>query len=368
MRNVLRGLLCLLAFAPLQSCLRERYGPAECKICHEDTPGTPPPSTNARVVIIANTTFETAGLMEILQSKDSRPKNLPDTDLLSDKDKSLGMKARYVASRVTIEVFGLLEDSQNRASRLSKNKMPKLRKILSRLPAPALVIAFGTAAFPDDTPRHGSVYGGSSVFIHSKEVDDDVLADQLKSLHVEYDQVVPSPGGARFIRSLLTLDWGRLRVFLDTVSRGDSPSEEDARLFVDHDLTSRLTPLKLPPFNDKAEMKMFLESQAVGGSSVNVDKDADYQVVDAALDKAYKDRREPSQMVSVETTHGLIRALCPRESAFIFISGITNRILRFTEESLKVGEEKQGKAVSQNAGRAVAFILEMILEHEGLLP
>jgi hypothetical protein len=381
-------LLVLLTLAVIEPSCREKYAQGRCRSCDADdeagyrysprTPGVP------LVLVIANTTFEAEGLMRALKDSGARPEALPEPNpTISVTDNKRGLQARYECQLMTIEVLCVHEavkaNDKDKPPDLTENKVPLLREMVQGAkghPTPALVIAFGTAAFPDEQVSHnGSVYLGSSIYIHSSNTppEKDPVQELLKQTGFRYDSLIRSLGGNRFLRRFLTLDRTGVERVKDAVEHGGTLSNGDRHRFIDHEFSDKLgKPLTAENMiNAVQHLEFNVEADQLGGVSVNVKTSAQYKEVDTETKKGAERVLGSGRMVSVETTHGLIRLACPSDSAFIFISGITNRLGKFPDEveaAPKVnGVHAQDYTVSENAGRVAAYLLKNILEWPGVL-
>ena len=117
-------------------------------------------------------------------------------------------------------------------------------------------------------------------------------------------------------------------------------------------------PLKflLPPRNP-AYPTILRNYDYVSLGTVNVTDSSLYNKADAATIKAFRKCSCVYRPMSVETTHGLIRALL--DAPFLFVSGITNRVGLYANEVLPQ-PYAQDTAAANNAGVALAYMLPKI--------
>src|SRR5579872_7141725 len=163
----------------LQSCTcfgsdRDRCNSGENNdwLCAEQ-----PALPRSRIVLIANTDFEADGLLSILNDARTRPRGLVPPVFPAPEDGARGLRARYACSWVDIEVLCIydavrLTHKDHKTVDQTSYKLEVLPSMIGC--SPDLVIAFGTAAYPDRWESHnGSVYAGSAVLVHSREVSAD---------------------------------------------------------------------------------------------------------------------------------------------------------------------------------------------------
>src|SRR5579862_2253742 len=203
------------------SCKEERE---ECSPAALEGNAGPLPSQGEvpLILVVANTKFEADGLMKAMIDLETKPAGLPARMPPSGADDRIrGLRARYKTSVMDLEVLCVHDAVEAGGgtpdgSDLSDAKIPRLEGMLRgtrRLIRPTLVIAFGTAAFPDENETHnGSVYVGSAVLIHSRRglSGPDPVEYALRGRGLSYNSVIPSPGGDRILRRVITIerrDW-----------------------------------------------------------------------------------------------------------------------------------------------------------------
>jgi hypothetical protein len=189
---------------------------------------------------------------------------------------------------------------------------------------PSLVVAFGTAAFPDDVSRNGGVAIGSAAFVHNPYANNPNCQSDWR--HDQLGQLLPDsiPGG--IMQKLAN----ELR------------QEIEERFLV-------------PPLCPAKPAELMLAAGQVAVSSVNVTDDSEYGRVDPEAINALREKGFQQPIGSVETTHGLIRLMIPSDH-FLYVSGIPNRLGKF-ETEVKPRLYAQNFVAAHNAGIALTRML-----------
>lgn len=189
------------------------------------------------------------------------------------------------------------------------------------------VIAFGTAATPNDSVRNGDVVIGSKTFVCSSASETSNGANHFTH---------------PLINSLL-----QSKIQLDTL-RSDNLNKSQ--------ISMRLLS---PPVNASSSPCLWVGDEYAGVSVLNVDKSSDYSISDRFAYKRFEScNSDRLSCGSIETTHGLIRLLFGER--FIFVSGIVNRMGCFPEEVLPHPYSQNFVAV-HNASVALAWTLPEII-------
>jgi hypothetical protein len=304
-----------------------------------------------RVVVIANTSAEADGLMAVLATADLRPKTL---DAPQPKEEYAqpppeGLRGCYEKNGVTVEFWCVWELPGAKESKGGKdgtrNKVRQLSNVIQPPGevAPAMVVAFGTAAGHWETSYNGCVIVGSAVLLHSlQSLKDEEVTKALKGRDVDLDTIIASEAGWKFL--------------------------EDADFFKGKHAEIEAKFLK-PPLNPAADPIVLLGPNRLGLASLNVTNSADYaQADDETLEVALREIRKsktPFEVGGVETTHGLIRAFSPKDAPFIYITAVSNRLGWFPMELLP-RSAAQHAAVINNAGVVTAYLVDWILNHPNL--
>ena len=191
---------------------------------------------------------------------------------------------------------------------------------------PSLVIAVGTAASEGETSINGSVVVGTQCFLHNSRPDGANPDSNWRM--ASFDHLLDSSFAPEEFAELL----GPV---------GTTQSE----------MATRFLPT---PLHGVPQPTVRADYNAVALGNVNVTSYADYAATDAETVAAFR-RQCPSALFgSLETTHGLIRALGgPR---FLFVSGIVNRLGHFAED-VDPRPYAQNSAAAHNAGVTVAWLL-----------
>jgi hypothetical protein len=304
-----------------------------------------------RVVVIANTKAEADGLMAVLACADVRPRSLktaPQPPEKYSQSPPQGLRGFYATPCVTVEFWcvwelpgatELIDGTLNKVNQLPLAIQPPGKA------APAMVVAFGTAAGHWETSYNGSVVVGSAVLLHSlPSLEDKEVTKALARRGVALDSIIESEAG-----------WA----FLD---KPDFFSERHAEIEAKF--------LK-PPLNPAADPVVLLSPNRLGLGSINVTHASDYaradkETLDVALGAISKNPKT-FEVGGVETTHGLIRASCPKDVPFIYVTGVTNRLGYFPME-LAPRKTAQHVAVINNAGVVTAYLVDWILSNPTLHP
>jgi hypothetical protein len=297
-------------------------------------------TTAYRIVVIANKTFEADPLMAVLGNDWARnpglgiprevlwPRAKPQdaVDIIA-RPRCLVDVGPQATPSATIEIWcidDLMTQAVNHSS--SDNKAQALNAIADFGPTPDGVIAFGTGAFPGDLSKNGCVAVGSTIYVH------DAAGGQSHWSWAEHiEKLVPSKTPPSFYSSVAS----------------DQQSLKNI-----HDRMLNV------PVNPAADHQLIISADAVAISSVNIASSADYAKIDSeaiALAKA----AGATTITSVETTHGIIRAEWP-EAAFIYVTGIPNRVGHFPDEAN--GSYPQNFAAAHNAGIAASFLIPAFLQ------
>jgi hypothetical protein len=215
----------------------------------------------------------------------------------------------------------------------SSQKVARLPAIVGAV-APDLVIAAGTAAFPDAAQNHnGSVMVGTKVFLH------DGQPGNADSPWVgTFDQVIASDLGVDSFRAITSV-------------------------------AAYVVPRLIPaPNAPSSERSLIAQYEAVAIGNVNVTNYKLYATTDPLAVDAYMardsagNRVNPDPPQSLETTHGIIREQLG--SQFLFVSGIVDRFGHFDEDVGTI-DYAQNFVGAHNAGIAIAWMLPAIDEYFG---
>lgn len=306
-----------------------------------------------RVLVFANTPWEADALVAVFSNGQARPSTrdeLSGTPPLFDSyyfpsriappqvtiplasgegAKTVGARLAYPSAEVWC-VSDLMVDNKNiLAGSLEKARV--IKYVADAGSPPTLVIAFGTAAFPDSHIYDGCVVIGSSVFNFAPKIEG-----------------------------------------LDPNSTWDNPSigivqdnsKQSINAFVFQNLRGRLRlPIESrflsPPISGTRAPFLLASAGYVAVSDVNVASVDDYAWADREAVQALTTADPRSTPGSVETTHGIIHAVA-RSDQFLFVSAIVNRLGYFNMETAP-RNYAQDFAVAHNAAVALAWLFPTLL-------
>jgi len=285
-----------------------------------------------KILLVANKTWEVEPLLNALVNPEFKPASLP-LPTVFNHPRKFNQGEQYIP-RVVFDIDPLqievwcIQDCMNPAcsgsSSEEKNRiMPYIFNYsLNEL---ALVIAFGTAGMVTEISENGSVCLGPNMFVHDGHPNGE--NPDSKWYDKRFEQFVPSN----------KIPYG----FFETFDKYFDDQKVSARF-----LSPRLNP-------DKT-LDLLTGEDYLALSVVNVTNYSEYKVKDKegveAIDKAGID----NPIVSVETTHGVIRF--QSEAPFIFISAITDREGHFDKE-VTPNAQAQNYTSAYNGGIASAWLL-----------
>src|SRR5258706_46487 len=181
---------------------------------------TPPATDKPRVVVIANTVAEADGLMAVLNSSEVRPEHLGAPKPASEYPRAPstkppeGLRGFYEGNGIRVEFWCVWELPGAKASidgtPYKVKELPNVTQPGGK--APAMVIAFGTAAGHWETSHNGVVVVGSAVLFHSlPSLEDKDVTEALQRRGAVADQIIESPRGAAFLSKVLAGSFGEKR-------------------------------------------------------------------------------------------------------------------------------------------------------------
>lgn len=288
--------------------------------------------------VFANKNWEADPLVAVLKSVRASPEPFKFVDAPSLNIPLLDKTPRTCAARLAIDLpnaiveVWCIQDLMNpppaahsssseekaRVLRIFKEHFDKIR------PGASLVIAFGTAAFPDHRSRNGCVAVGSTAFVHNPFANNPNEKSNWR--HSELEKLLPDISPAGIMEKFALELWPQV----------------ESRLVV-------------PPLNPASSPRLILIKDQVALGNVNVTDDKHYAKVDPEAMQALRATGAQQPISSVETTHGLIRLMIPSER-FLFVSGIANRLGEF-ESEVKPQIYAQNFVAAHNAGVALAWML-----------
>jgi hypothetical protein len=301
------------------------------------------PSSPARIVIIANKSWEADPLANVLLSERSRPPALTDFSAIShplirppgfsDPNPPAKPRISFKCGRADVEVW-CVQDLMN--PKVSSSSSAEKGRVLPRIfgsGAPDLVIAFGTAGFPESATLNGSVVIGSRCFVHDPPTSE---ASRYKPKLP--DAICPTRLPSSFFRNL------------DAEVR--FPAE--CRFL-------------LPPIEPARPPIILAGHNWISLGVVNVTNYDDYVWADAETIAAFNrldPRTTAGRIGSMETTHGIIGEASDG-ARFLFVSGITDTV-PFFDMQVTPRVYAQNFAAAHNAGVAVAWLIPEVVAQLGL--
>jgi hypothetical protein len=311
-----------------------------------------------RIVIVANTYYEGDGLMDVLCNRWARnPKHgVPDDMVwprpIADLNANpaipvdprprcrITTQAQTSNATATVEIW-CLDDLMDRKINHgdSKDKQTAMDAIKyykpfgpsgGVAPPPDGVVAFGTAAFPDIVPYDGCATVGGTIYVRDASADgtgthSDWSWDRMNTL-------VPTNKLEKFFKSF--------------------PADSPTVLTINSQMLT-------VPVNPSSKPRLILAADGVAVSSVNIPSGTPYALVDQKTVAAAQ-QAGATNVTSVETTHGVIRAQWSIDTPFLYVTAICNRIGHFPDEAQ--GNYPQEFAAVHNAGIALNHVLPYLVE------
>ncbi|HKP39609.1 hypothetical protein [Mycobacterium sp.] len=291
-----------------------------------------------RILIFANKAWETDALVAVIRNAHAVPSNFPPFDpppqvtvqLNNGGTKQVSARLAVRTANATAELWCVQDlTDPARSSSSSEEKARVIPAVVANGPAPTLVVAFGSASFPDAASFNGCAVVGTQVFVHNPHETPNPESNWIRP---EFDKLLAPT----------TAPPGSVLSMLDRELR---PACE-----------SRFLP---PPLNAANPPVLLVSSDYVALSDVNVTTPADYVWADPRAMKAMHDAKVNAPVGSMETTHGVIRLAAPSDQ-FLFFSGIANRLGYFNSE-VAPRAYAQNFAASHNAGIALAYALPLLM-------
>jgi hypothetical protein len=207
--------------------------------------------------------------------------------------------------------------------------MKHLTRILEGEPVD-LVLAVGTAGYPNGYSENGSVVVGSRVFMHNSHPNGENPDSNWSQ--GPFDQILDSDLSQENFNEITLIEAQRPK-----------PSVLDRFM--------------IPPLNPASCPRLLAQYDYVALANTNVTNNSEFPKTDEETLAAFCMQNDPSLARSLETTHGLIRKLS--EAPFLFISGITNRVGHFADE-VKLRSYTQNTSVAHNIGIVLSWMLPRI--------
>jgi hypothetical protein len=278
-----------------------------------------------RAVVVANKWWEADPLVAVLRSARSSAAGSRFVETGAP-----GLRGWIDGARGRVEIWCLQElMSPAKSGSSTEEKAAVLPAIVNR-PSVVLVVAFGTAASATDQPRHGSVVIGTNVFLHDPgqpnpishwqpPTPDAVIGSSIDPMR--FKTLFAAPAYTSVVESSL------LNASLPALPDPPSPAP---KLFVDHDF--------------------------VALASINVNDYTFYETGDQKVVDAFNKVGSKAPFGSLETTHGVIRTIASDARAFVFVSGITDRVGFFAKE-VTPRKYAQNFVAAHNAAIAVSYLV-----------
>ena len=300
-----------------------------------------------RVVVVANKWWECDPMMNVLLHDFARdpdalgwPEPLnhprrrpaqPPKGKLPDENPSPAPRAVFRMSNIDAEVWCISDLLEHLPDALkyqssSEVKAKYIPRIFAAGPAPSLVVAFGTAGYPDDATQNGSVVVGSGIFMHNCHPNGENGESNWSA--GSFDAVIPSSLDAATFNALTVIE--------------TSPKPSVMSRFI------------IEPLNPTPLTLLLARSDYVAVGALNVTDYTEYAKTDDLALGAFKATNNVSLARSLETTHGLIRV--QSDAPFVFVSGITDRVGHFKEEVFP-RSYAQNFGAAHNAGIVLAWML-----------
>jgi hypothetical protein len=326
------------------------------KVSFSQTPGTG--ARPLRITVIANTYYEGDGLMTVLYERWARNPKLgvpgdmiwprPVADIKANPPVQVDPRprCRIITQAQTnnatavVEIWcldDLMDKNINHGD--SQNKQTAMAAIKTYAPpggvaaSPDGVVAFGTAAFPDIVPYDGCATVGGTIFVRDASMDGIGTHSNWSWDHM--NMLVPSKMPDKFFKNVL--------------------ADSQTVLIINSEMLT-------VPVNPASKPRLILAADGVAVSSVNIPSGTPYALVDQKTVSAAQ-QLGATNITSVETTHGVIRAQWPVDTPFIYVTAICNRIGHFPDEAQ--GNYPQELASIHNAGIALNHILPHLVDALG---
>jgi hypothetical protein len=191
--------------------------------------------------------------------------------------------------------------------------------------APDGVVAFGTAGYPDDISYDGCATIGGTIFIRDAANDGGTIHSNW-TWPGHMGVLVPSKTPAAFFANVL--------------------ADQQTVLTINSEMLA-------VPVNPASKARLVIASDAIAISSVNIPKDTEFAPVDLKAIAAAR-AAGATNITSVETTHGVIRAQWP-DASFIYMTAIPNRVGHFQDEARSNYPQEFGS--THNAGIALNHVM-----------
>jgi hypothetical protein len=278
-----------------------------------------------RAVVVANKWWEADPLVAVLRSARSSAAGSRFVE-----SGAPGLRGWIDGARGRVEIW-CLQDliPLDKSGSSTQAKADVLPAIVER-PGVALVVAFGTAASPADQLLNGSVVIGTNAFLHDPQQPNPI------------SQWRP-PVSDRVIASSIAPN--RFAALFDNAAYTNA---------VESSLLG--APLPGPPDPPPPTPTLLAQHDFTALASINVNDYAFYDTGDQSTVDAFKKSGGKARFGSLETTHGVIRAVAGDARPFVFVSGITDRVGFFAKE-VAPRKYAQNFVAAHNAAIAVSYLV-----------
>ncbi len=295
-----------------------------------------------RVLIVVNKWWECEPIMFALFNNNARPRELgwpyPVHYPCQEHELSHNPRAVFTFSHTQVEIWCISDVlakfpniSQYQSS--SQRKMEEMPFIFQWSKQPAdFVVAVGTAAaYPPDISVNGSVIVGTKVFLYNGHPNgSNPFSNWCEG---PFDVVIDSSLGSDDFKTVTEIETSPPSVIKRFLVPPLKPDPEGGRLIADYNYV------------------------ALG--IINVTDYSEYEEKDQETLKAYREKYNPQDGRSIETTHGLIRVAAGKPAPFLFVSGIVDRVGHFSED-VNPRSYAQNTTGAHNAGIVIAWMLPKI--------
>jgi hypothetical protein len=293
-----------------------------------------------RILIVVNKSWEAEPLVGVFRNDQARPSGFPaeqpppqlSIPLNDGSSRMIPARLSFATNSATVDVW-CIKDMMDpaRSSSSSEEKARVLPFVAAGGPRPKLVIAFGTATFPDQHSYNGCTTIGCSVFVHDPHA------------------ATPNPA-SRWTHP----EFGKL------LDGSRQPLNDKIFNALDRQFRPQIEARLLPaPINGAAPASLILSAGYVALSNVNVTDFNEYAWADPEGLRACAVAAPQQAVGSVETTHGVIRLMLPSDQ-FLFVSGMANRVGYFNME-VAPRSYAQSFVAAHNAAVALAWIMPLLM-------
>lgn len=295
-----------------------------------------------RVMVVINKWWECDPAIFAMLNDNARPpgspwptslqsaRRRPDNKHLPPEDPKPAPRAVFPYNNFQAEIWcisDVLEHLDSSLQSSSEQKAKYLPKMFAYGRTPDVVIAVGTAEFPDPAVSgNGNVVIGTKVFMVDGHPNGSNPLSKWTAGPFEklIDSNLPRPA-------------------FDQMVKFDVPGACNRFLAVP--LIPAATPWVVADYIN------------VALGAVNVTDYSEYALIDPVTAKTFWSKVQNAKAASIETTHGIIRT--QSDSPFLFVSGIVDRFGQFDQE-VNPRSHAQNTAAAHNAGVVVSWLLSRL--------